>query len=167
MATLGARPESGAAIVWYSAFKVVHLLGVIVFLGNIVVTAMWKTLADRTRDSRVIAYAQRLVTLTDCVFTVGGVGLILVGAYGMAYVASLDLGQSWLVWGQSLLLVSALIWALVLVPTQIAQARQARAFADGGAIPDSYWRRGRRWMIWGILATLIPLANLYVMVFKP
>jgi hypothetical protein len=33
----------------YLAFKVIHLLGVVLFLGNIIVTAVWKTLADRTR----------------------------------------------------------------------------------------------------------------------
>jgi uncharacterized membrane protein len=59
------------------------------------------------------------------------------------------------------------IWILILVPTQIVQARQARAFASTGAIPESYWRHNRRWYIWGTLATLIPLGNLYVMVFKP
>ena len=63
--------------------------------------------------------------------------------------------------------LSGLIWVVVLIPTQIAQARQARGFADGGAIPDSYWRLGRRWTIWGIIATLLPLTNLYFMVFKP
>jgi len=26
----------------YIAFKVIHLLGVILFLGNIIVTALWK-----------------------------------------------------------------------------------------------------------------------------
>jgi uncharacterized membrane protein len=152
----------------YEAFKVVHLFGVVVFLGNIIVTALWKVMADRTGDPRIIAYAQRLVTLTDCIFTAGGVALILVGAYGMAAVAGLDLrGTTWLVWGQALLVASGVIWVLILIPTQIAQARQAHAFAQGGAIPDSYWRHGRRWMIWGVIATVVPLANLYVMVFKP
>jgi hypothetical protein len=56
---------------------------------------------------------------------------------------------------------------LILIPTQIMQARLARAFAQGGAIPEHYWRLGKRWMIWGTIATLLPLANLYFMVFKP
>jgi hypothetical protein len=30
----------------------------------------------------------------------------------------------------------------------------------------SYWRHGRRWIIW-VIATVIAVANLYVMVFKP
>jgi uncharacterized membrane protein len=152
----------------YEAFKVIHLFGVIVFLGNIIVTGVWKVLADRTGDPRIIAYAQHLVTLTDWIFTAGGVGLILVGAYGMAAVSHLDLrGSAWLIWGQAMFLAAGVIWVVVLIPTQILQARQARAFAKGGVIPESYWRHGRRWAIWGTIATVIPWANLYFMVFKP
>jgi uncharacterized membrane protein len=152
----------------YDAFKVIHLFGVIVFLGNIIVTGVWKVMADRTGEPRIIAYAQRLVTLTDWIFTAGGVALILIGAYGMAAVAGLDLrGTTWLVWGQAIFAASGLIWIVILIPTQILQAREARGLADGGTIPNSYWRHGRRWVIWGTIATIIPLANLYFMVFKP
>ena len=48
-------------------------------------------MADRSGDPRITAYAQRLVTLTDWIFTAGGVLFILVGAYGMIAVANLDL----------------------------------------------------------------------------
>jgi uncharacterized membrane protein len=151
----------------YDAFKVVHLTGVVIFLGNIIVTGIWKVMADRTGDPRIIAYAQRLVTITDWIFTAGGVVLILLGAYGMVFTAGLDPRQSWLAWGQSLFVASGVIWIAILIPTQIVQGRQARAFAAGGPIPGTYWRHSRRWMIWGTIATVLPLANLYVMVFKP
>jgi uncharacterized membrane protein len=78
----------------YDAFKVVHLAGVVIFLGNIIVTGIWKVMADRTGDPRIIAYAQRLVTITDWIFTAGGVVLILLGAYGMVFTASLNPTQS-------------------------------------------------------------------------
>ena len=152
----------------YLAFKVVHILGVVLFLGNIVVTAVWKTLADRTREPRTVAYAQRLVTLTDWTFTAGGVALLLIGAYGMVWAGGLDpLGQAWLIWGQSLFIASGVIWLAILVPIQSVQAREARTFANGGPIPESYWRLGQRWAIWGAIATVLPLANLYFMVVKP
>ena len=32
----------------YSIVKLVHLLGVILFMGNIIVSALWKTQADKT-----------------------------------------------------------------------------------------------------------------------
>ena len=152
----------------YLAFKVIHVFGVVLFLGNIIVTGVWKILADRTGDPRTIAYAQRLVTLTDWVFTAGGIVLILIGAYGMVLTAGLDpLGPAWLIWGQGLFIASGIIWVAILIPMQIAQAREARGFAEGGVIPESYWRLGRLWAIWGTIATLLPLANLYFMVVKP
>jgi hypothetical protein len=43
----------------YDLFKVIHLAGVIVFLGNIIVTGMWKVLEDRTGEPRVKRYRSR------------------------------------------------------------------------------------------------------------
>jgi uncharacterized membrane protein len=104
----------------FEAFKIVHLFGVILFLGNIVVTGVWKVLVGATGEPRVIAYAQRLVTLTDWIFTAGGVALILIGAYGMAAVGHLDLrAPTWLVWGQAMFVASGVIWIIILIPTQI------------------------------------------------
>ena len=99
------------------------------FLGNIIVTGVWKVLADNTGDPRTIAYAQNLVTLTDWIFTTGGVVLILIGAYGMVWVAGLNpLGPAWLIWGQSLFIASGIIWVAILIPTQIVHARVAARF---------------------------------------
>jgi uncharacterized membrane protein len=73
----------------------------------------------------------------------------------------------WLAWGFWLFVISGLIWALILIPVQIRQAKMARRFQAGGDIPQNYWTLGRMWIVFGLLATLIPLANLYWMVFKP
>ncbi|MGO9675115.1 MAG: DUF2269 family protein [Methylocella sp.] len=152
----------------YTSFKVVHMVGIVIFLGNIIVTGVWKAFADRTGKAEVIAFAQRLVTLTDWAFTLGGAILILVGGYGMASVAGYDLRSTiWLVWAQGAFLASGAIWVAILIPVQIRQERLAHGFANGGAIPQIYWRLNRRWYFWGVLATVIPLTNLYVMVAKP
>jgi uncharacterized membrane protein len=154
--------------VLYQVFKSLHVLGGILLLGNALVTAVWKVLADRTRDARVVAFGQRLVTVTDWCFTVGGIVLLVVGGYGAAMVGKLDLlGTRWLVWGQGLLAVSALLWAAVLIPAQIRQAKAARAFANGGEIPASYRRAARVWLVWGVVATVPLIAAVWVMVFKP
>jgi uncharacterized membrane protein len=152
----------------YTTFKIAHILGVVLFLGNIIVTGVWKVFADRTKNAVVIAFAQRLVTLTDWVFTFGGVILILIGGYGMATVAGYNLrSTSWLVWAQSIFFTSGLIWVAILIPVQIWQERLARGFENGGEIPPLYWQLNRQWYFWGTLATVIPLANLYVMIAKP
>jgi uncharacterized membrane protein len=66
------------------AWLSLHVLGVVLFLGNIIVTMVWKVLADRTKGPSVIAYAQRLVTTTDIAFTATGVVLIVVSGQVMA-----------------------------------------------------------------------------------
>jgi uncharacterized membrane protein len=56
----------------YDVLRLLHLLGVVLLLGNVTVTSDWKLYADRTRDPVVIAFAQRLVTITDWFFTFWG-----------------------------------------------------------------------------------------------
>ena len=146
---------------------VVHILGVVVFLGNIIVTAVWKMLADRTRDPRVVAFAQRLVTITDVAFTATGAALILGSGHAMAGAFGGIGGPAWLTWGWALFLVTGIIWLAVLVPVQVLQARLARAFRDGGEIPARYWRLGRVWAGVGAVAVALPLVNVFLMVLKP
>jgi uncharacterized membrane protein len=151
----------------YTTFKMLHVLGVVLFLGDIIVTGVWKYRADVTGRPEVIAFAQRLVTLTDWVFTFGGAVLILIGGFGMIGVAGLDIRTtSWVKIGLALFLASGAIWAAILIPIQIAQARIARTFAGGGEIPERYWRLNRLWYVWGSLATILPLLNIYVMIEK-
>jgi uncharacterized membrane protein len=151
----------------YAVFKTLHVIGVALLIGNVTVTAFWKTVADRTGDPRLVAFAQRLVTYTDWFFTLGGIVLIIVGGYGAAYAIGLDLFRtSWMVEGQLLFLASGVIWLGLLVPAQMGQARQAREFSRGAPVPRSYWRLGRRWLAWGIAATVPPVAATYVMVAK-
>lgn len=152
----------------YSVFKLMHLLGVVLLLGNIVVTAAWKVAADRHGGPTVVAFAQRMVALTDFIFTLPGILLTLVGAHGMGWLGGFSLWQSgWLAWGHALFILSGVIWLVVLVPTQVQQGRLAASFATSPSIPARYWQLNRRWIGWGIAATALPLVNLGLMVLKP
>lgn len=151
----------------YLTLKSLHILGVVLFLGNIIVTAVWKGMADRTGRPEVVGFAQRLVTLTDWIFTFGGAALILVAGTMMSHHAGLPVTETPWIWtGYVIFLISGAIWVAILIPIQIAQARMAHEFEAGGEIPERYWRLNRIWFVFGILATVIPLANLAVMVFK-
>jgi uncharacterized membrane protein len=152
----------------YLWLKTAHILGGALFLGNIIVSGWWKAMADRTRDPRIVAFAQRQVTWTDWIFTLGGVLLVLASGlanarlHGMTYAA-----HPWMLWGMALFVASGVVWVAVLVPLQAKLARLARGFAGGTApIPPVYWRLSRWWNFWGVIATALPLAVLYFMVFK-
>jgi uncharacterized membrane protein len=149
------------------AWLVVHVFGVVIFLGNIIVTGVWKTLADRTKEPHVVAYAQRLVIVTDIVFTAVGAALIALSGPILAEDLGGVGGPAWITWGLALFAGSGIIWVAVLLPIEFAQARLAKQFAAGGPIPDRYWQLSTRWAVFGTIATLLPLANLYFMIFKP
>lgn len=72
----------------YLWIKVIHILGAVLFLGNIIVTGWWKVMADRTKNPQIIAFAQRQVTVTDWVFTTGA-AVFVVGFLAVGWVDSI------------------------------------------------------------------------------
>lgn len=152
----------------YDTLKFLHVLGVVLLVGNVTITAFWKVFADRTGDAQVVAYAQHLVTVCDWVFTLAGIVLVMGGGYGMAAVNHLHVFEvRWIVLGQILFVVSGMIWMFILIPLQIRLGKQARIAGECGKVPPSYWRYGRIWLIWGIIATVPLVAAIYVMIAKP
>jgi len=151
----------------YQLLKSIHLLGVSIFLGNIIVTAAWKVLADQTKSPAIVAYAQRLVTITDFIFTGVGAALIVISGRMMSTKFG-EIGDVlWLSWGWQLFIASGLIWLLILIPIQTKQVKLAKVFSTQETIPENYWVLSKYWAVFGIIATILPFANLYFMVFKP
>jgi uncharacterized membrane protein len=151
----------------HNTWLVLHILGVVIFLGNIIVTAVWKVLADRTRNPAVVSYAQRLVTVTDIAFTATGAALIAVSGQQMADRFGGVGGAGWLTLGFALFITSGVIWITTLIPIQIMQSRLARRFVNDGVIPERYWRLATLWYVLGGIAIALPLVNIYLMVAKP
>ena len=148
--------------------KLLHILGVILFVGNIITAALWKTRADASGDLRAIAYAQRGVLFADYVFTVPGATLILITGLSMAYLSGRNIFQTgWLFTALVLLIVTVLIWLLELFPSQRQLIRLADEAVRTGQLDPVFKGITLRWTIFGILATLLPLVNVYLMVFKP
>ena len=145
-------------------WKTLHLLGVCLFVGNIIVSAFWKVLADRTRDLAVVRFGSRLVNLTDAVFTGGGATLLAVSGHMMAPVHGGVLTTGWILWSYVLFGFSGLLWLAVLVPIQVKQARLLKGAV--GEVPAAYYRLEGVWSAVGILATLVPLPALWMMITK-
>jgi len=60
-----------------------------------------------------------------------------------------------------------LIWLGILVPIQIRQARMAPTMTGPDALTPEYRTLSRRWLIWGLIATVPVMAALYLMIAKP
>lgn len=152
----------------YLILKTLHIIGAVLFLGNIIITGWWKLMANKTRKPEVIAFAQRQVTLTDFVFTAGGSSLLF--AAGIANIILYDINimtTTWILWALILFTLSGLIWGGILIPIQIKQAREAKQFTSQSIISKEYWQREIQWYIYGTIAIFLPLISLSLMVIKP
>ena len=148
--------------------RLLHLLGVIVFVGNIVTAALWKVRADASGDLHAMAYAQRGVMFADYVFTAPGAALVLVTGLWMADLSDRNILQTgWLFTALILLIVALLIWLFELLPIQRRLIRVTEEAVRTGQLDPVFKTLTMRWTIFGIVATLLPLVNVYLMVFKP
>jgi uncharacterized membrane protein len=143
--------------------KVVHLLCACLFLGNVIVSGVWAVLAERTGRHEIIKFSNRMVLLTDVLFTAtGALGVVITG-HLMADRFGGDTAHGWITWSYMLFGLSGLIWAFVLVPIQL---RQRTLLARFDYITADYLRLSRVWQIAGAVATILPLPIIYLMVNK-
>ncbi|OGB26434.1 MAG: hypothetical protein A3I66_01025 [Burkholderiales bacterium RIFCSPLOWO2_02_FULL_57_36] len=147
--------------------KFIHIIGVVLFVGNIIVSAFWKVLADRTGDLAVIRYATRAVNLADIFFTAGGIILLLGAGHAMAPEYGGVMAKNWIRWSYFLLISTGVIWALILIPVQRSQSRLLDSLGSLDSIPDRYWRLATIWTVAGSVASVLPLIAMYLMVVKP
>ena len=83
----------------YTYFKLVHLLAVLLFLGNIITGLFWMRQAFKTRNLLIITHTIQVVIRSDRLFTIPGVVLITIGGLMSAiHRQSPILGTGWIFW---------------------------------------------------------------------
>ena len=153
----------------YLWLKLLHILAVVMFIGNITTGVFWHKHAERTRHPRLIAHAMEGIIKSDRLFTVPGVVIILATGIFAAIKGGFPiLGTSWILWTLVMFGISGLVFMFRLAPLQ----RKLLAFAQAGAASGSfdhvvYHRMAKQWDLWGAVATLTPLIGLGLMVLKP
>jgi len=152
----------------YVVAKALHVFGAVVFIGNIITAALWKLRADATRNPRVVLETVRTVHLCDWVFTAPGVALLLGSGLFMAARAGIPIWDVfWLRTAFVLLNVTGVLWVAVLLPVQSALIREAARGLEQGQITHRYRTLSLVWNAVGLVATLLPLINLYLMIARP
>ena len=98
--------------------KVLHLVCACLFLGNVIVSGVWALLAERTRNHAIIQFSNRMVLITDAIFTLSGaIGVVWTG-HSMAAHLGGGGAHPGSQWSYGLLGFSGLFWLCVLVPSQ-------------------------------------------------
>jgi len=151
----------------YLGLKLLHVLAVVLFLGNITTGVFWKANADRTRNPVVIANMLEGIIRADRLFTIPPIALILAGGIGAAVVGKYPiLGTGWIFWSIVLFTISGIAFMAVVGPAQrkmLALVRRSGESLDWAA----YRALSVQWEIWGAIALLAPAIAAALMVMKP
>ncbi len=153
----------------YLWLKLIHILAVVMFIGNIVTGVFWHKHAERTRNPRLLAHTMEGVIRSDRLFTIPGVVIILASGIFAAVKAGFPLlGTGWILWTLVMFAISGLVFMIRLGPLQRKMQEHAQAGASSGSFDyDAYHRIAKQWDFWGAVATLAPLIGLGLMVLKP
>ena len=152
----------------YEWHKLLHIAGAVLFLGNIIVTAVWMVLAEQTRNTATLHFAAKAVNWADVFFTAPGILLLLTNGQIMANAAWGGLSPSWIVLALGLFVLSGIVWAGFLLRYQhrLIQLSAQPASSDE-PLPPAFFRVLHAWYIAGAIATVSPLVSLVLMVTKP
>jgi uncharacterized membrane protein len=165
LAVLGvARFPSLLPYLW---LKTLHIFGVVIFLGNIIVTGVWMVWAERDGRRATLSFAANAVNWADVFFTAPGILLILADGLMMASRWG-GVVTSWIAVGLGLFTLSGVLWVCFLVRYQDRLISLSAGNSQPEAeLPDAFFRVLHNWYVWGVTATILPLVSLMVMVLKP
>lgn len=149
---------------FYLFLKTVHIVAVVLFVGNITTGVFWKLAADRSGDPRLMAAALDGILRADRWFTQAGATLIMLSGIALAWIGGYPFFTFWIWAGLALFIASAVIFKRWVEPVQRRMLAIAR---EANFDREEYARHSRTWMWSGTLATLAPYIALALMVFKP
>lgn len=151
----------------YAWHKALHVLGAVMFLGDMLTQAFWLTAARMTNHGPAIRASYRALDWTDTVFL--GPGMFLLVANGSVLAQAWGGVERWS-WMLSAVILFGL-YGMVSVPLMWIQIKGFRVLATApddklGAELDAV-SRGKGLGLWLVLMIVVPLVILVFMVVKP
>ena len=158
--------EVGGAL--YLTLKVLHIFGVVFFLGGLVAALHWKLGADRSGDAGFAARVHRRIRKMDAHLV--GPGALVTFAAGYAMVrgfGSRIAERPFALWGLILMFTALAFWYFGMrrVGDQLAEEAEA-AHANGEPLSKGYAGRSVLWLTFAFLATGLVAAVAVMMVFR-
>lgn len=146
----------------YQIHKLLHLLGIMLFMGNMLVGPVWFILAINTKNLAIAKFSVRLLGITDVAFTVFGVDLAVWNGLSMASRFGALQTQEWL---QYSILLLFLMW-IMMVPVIYFQEKIYTRIEKSDFESMNMKMSVRNWIIWGICISIPPSLIFYLMVCK-
>ena len=152
----------------YLIVKSLHVVSVVLFLGNVITGVFWKVHADIAGTVAARAQALDGIIKSDRVFTMPGVFLIIFTGVALALMQDYPmLRTAWILWSIVLFAISGLAFSFRVAPLQKKLLANTRAGLTGAWNEAEYKTLSNAWTLWGVIATLAPLIAVFLMVMKP
>lgn len=149
----------------YLIIVFLHILGVIAYVGNIVVGIFWKSFAEKQGTREALKLAFEGITRADKIFTMPGVAIVLVFGIGAAMHVGFDLlTTGWIFWSIIMLIISSIAYMFGVVPAQkkiVALVNDKENFSL-----EQYKVFARQWDLWGTIAVVAPIIAILLMTLK-
>jgi uncharacterized membrane protein len=147
--------------------KVVHVLAVVVLLGNLLMAPFWRKRLAAVGGAQARAAANRSVRVADLMFTLPGWVLVL--ATGIMLIINRPLGMrgGWLHLSLLLFLGWLVLWHVLVLRARKAMIAQAEEAASGGQASAELAQYERQWQQWSYVSAGIVGLILILMLTKP
>jgi len=152
----------------YIYLKLLHLVAVVIFLGNIFTGLFWMHIAVKTKDLKIISHSMKGIIRSDKLFTLPSIFLIIIGGFAAAIHAKMPvLGTGWIFWSLVLFSVSGIAFGWKVAPLQkkvylLASNPNPSVDFDWPTFNKAY----TAWEIWGLVALLTPIGAFVMMILK-
>lgn len=149
----------------YLIMKIVHILAVIMFVGNITTAVFWKNYAEKRKDARLLAFTFDGIRKSDKIFTMPGVTILILFGIGGALHHGFNLiTTGWILWSEILIIISGAAYMAKVAPVQ----KKISALANN---PEKFnWEEynklSKTWTIWVAVALITPLIAIILMTLK-
>ncbi|MBI2258604.1 MAG: DUF2269 family protein [Flavobacteriia bacterium] len=142
-------------ILSYHWHKILHLFGVILFVGNMFVGPFWFIYAYYSKDVKLLQFSNKLLQVTDSYLTIPGVALTVINGLFLASIYGGTSKQPWLFYSIFLLLI---MWALS-IPLIYIQEKMYQCIENE---PENRIKLNKILVYWGIVGTIVMIPSLLV-----
>jgi uncharacterized membrane protein len=156
---------------WDWLIRVVHVLAVVVLLGNLLMAPFWRKRLAALGGAQARAAANRSVRVADLIFTLPGWVVVLATGIVLIIVGGWPSPHGWLDLSLALFLGWLVLWHVLVLRARKAMIVQADEVAANPQIPTErvteLAQHERQWQRWSYLSAAIVILILILMVTKP
>ncbi len=152
----------------YLLFKIIHLLAVVAFLGNIAIGLFWMKWAYKANNLGYLQHTVKGIIAADKIFTIPGVIVITAGGIMAAIKGGYPmLGTGWIFWSIILFTLSGIMFMAKVGPLQTKMKNYlGQSIGNNSYDKAQFTKYMKAWEFWGALSLLTPLLAFLLMILK-